>query len=161
MVLTVECNGVSRSNCEIMAEALAVASGIAGLLALTIEVYATSSKYVTDVGNAKGTIQQLLRELRELKTILTNLDSIFEYTVNEDMTKKRPMASTAFQYADEYVSILETLRKKLESEAGGNSFSAKVKALKWPFSMERTKFTIDVLRRHVENFRAVMDVDAL
>lgn len=144
-----------------MAEALALASGVAGLLALTIQVYATSSKYVTDVRSAKGTVQQLLRELRELKIVLTKLDSIFEYSADDETAKKRPMATTAFQDADDYVSILETLRKTLESEAGGNSFSSKVKALKWPFSVEKTKATINDLRRHVENFRAIMDVDAL
>jgi len=144
-----------------MAETLALASGIAGLLSLTIEVYATSSKYVAGVRGAKGAIRDILRELRELKIILTQLDSLLEYGGDDDLSKQKPLSITAFEDADEYHSILETLRKKLESEAGGNSFSAKLKALKWPFSEERTRWTVDILRRHVQNFRTAMDVDTL
>ena len=144
-----------------MAEALAIASGIAGLLALTIEVYATSSKYVVGVRGAKAAIQEVLRELRELKIILSKLDSVFEYAADEELAKRKLLSTTAFENADEYLGILETLRQKLQSEAGGNSFSSKVKALKWPFSEEKTKWTVDILKRHVENFRAIMDIDAL
>ena len=63
-----------------MAEVLAVASGVAGLLSLTIEVYATSARYISAVKKASATINDVLRELKSLKRILTELDKAIEHT---------------------------------------------------------------------------------
>jgi hypothetical protein len=59
-----------------MAEVLAVASGIAGLLTLTIETYRISKSYVRRVQNASKQVKDLLGELGILKKVLLDLDDL-------------------------------------------------------------------------------------
>src|SRR6266487_4869065 len=59
-------------------EGLAIASGVAGLLSLTIEVCRISAKYINGIRGATEAVQALLRELKALKKALMNLDELVE-----------------------------------------------------------------------------------
>ena len=59
-----------------MAEVLAVASGIAGLLTLAIETYRISKTCITRVHNASKQAKDMLSELGALKKVLLDLDDL-------------------------------------------------------------------------------------
>lgn len=67
-----------------MAEALGLASSIAGLLSLTIETYRISAKYISGVRNASKLAKALLSELDALKKVLVDLDGLIA-EVDEDV----------------------------------------------------------------------------
>jgi len=71
------------SGTNTMAEALGLASSIAGLLSITLETYRISAKYISGVRNASKHVTDLLRELDALKKVLVNLDGLIA-EVDED-----------------------------------------------------------------------------
>ncbi|KAI9796740.1 MAG: Ankyrin repeat domain-containing protein 44 [Piccolia ochrophora] len=142
-----------------MAEVLAVASGVAGLLSLTIEVYAVSARYISCVHNVSNTIQDILRELRALKKILTDLDRLIDETDEEEVFKGRSSSLFSTEDAEEYRELLERLLRKLQSQAQGKSLSSKLKTLAWPFSEEKTRRTVDILQKHVATFQSALAID--
>lgn len=144
-----------------MAEALAVASGIAGLLSLTIEVYSVSSRYISCVKHASTAILDIQRELKVLKTILSELDKALEATETEELFKNRPSALSSIENTEEYREVLQRLQAKLLKESSTTGFTAKLKSFTWPFSEERTQGILEVLRRHVNAFGQALSIDSL
>jgi ankyrin repeat domain-containing protein 50 len=142
-----------------MAEVLGLASGIAGLLSLTIEVYATTAKYIGAVKNASSTIQSILRELKSLKTVLTELDKLVEQADFQDVFRDRDSSFLSIEDSEEYKEILERIKAKLLKQASLSGFSGKLKTLVWPFSEERTMRMVEILRRHVSIFGQALSID--
>lgn len=144
-----------------MAEVLAVASGIAGLLSLTIEVYSVSSRYISCVRQASRSILDIQRELKVLKTILSELDKALEATDADELFKDRPSALSSLENTEEYKEVLQRLQAKLLKESSKTGFTAKLKSFTWPFNEERTQAILDVLRRHVNAFGQALSIDSL
>src|ERR1700753_976284 len=142
-----------------MAEIIGLASGIAGLLSLTIEVYSTTSKYISAVKNASSAIQSILRELKSLKTVLTELDKVTEQTDFQDVFRDRESSFLSIEDSEEYREILERLKAKLLKQASQSGFLGKLKTLVWPFSEERTMRMVEILRRHVNLFGQALSID--
>ena len=144
-----------------MAEILGIASGIAGLLALTIEVYSTSAKYLSGVKNATATINDVLRELKALKNILTELDKVSEHTESEKIFQDRTSSLLSIEDTEEYREVLERLRAKLLKQASQTGLSLKLKNFAWPFSEEKTRNMVETLRRHVGIFTQALTIDTV
>jgi hypothetical protein len=144
-----------------MAEVLGIASGIAGLLSLTIEVYAISARYISGVKNASSAIQEILRELKALKTVLTQLDKLAEKAEFEQALREQASAFFSIEDVEEYRKILVWLQSNLEKQASQSGFSAKLKTLAWPFSDEKTSRMVEILRRYVGNFGQALTIDTL
>ncbi|KAI9774836.1 MAG: hypothetical protein M1840_000052 [Geoglossum simile] len=142
-----------------MAEVLAIASGIAGLLSLTIEVYSISARYISCVKNASSAVGDVLRELKSLKTILTELDKVTEHMESEKVFQERSSSLLSVDDSEEYREVLERLRVKMLKQASQTGFSAKMKNFAWPFSEERTQCMVDLLRRHVGIFGQALTID--
>ena len=53
-----------------------IATGIAGLLSLTIQTYTISAKYISSVRNASKLAKGLLKELNALTEVLVDLDDL-------------------------------------------------------------------------------------
>jgi hypothetical protein len=143
-----------------MAEVLAVASGVAGLLSLTIEVYSVSSRYISCVKHASSTVLDVQRELKALKSILSELDKALEHGEAEKLFANRPSALSAIEDAEEYREALRKLQAKLMKESSKTGFSAKLKTFAWPFNEERTQSILAVLRRHVNVFGQALSIDS-
>lgn len=143
-----------------MAEVLAVASGIAGLLSLTIEVYSVSSRYISCVQQASRSILDIQRELKVLKTILSELDKALEATEADALFKERPSVLSSIENTEEYREVLQRLQAKLLKESAKTGITAKLKSFTWPFSEERTQGILDVLRRHVNAFGQALSIDS-
>lgn len=143
-----------------MAEALALASGVAGLLSLTLEVYSTSSRYISRVQHASSAVLNVQRELKALKRILAELDWAVEEDEAESLLKSRPAALASIRDAEEYRETLRKLQVKLEKDDARTGPLAKLNAFKWPFTEERTQSILDVLRRHVAVFGQALSIDS-
>jgi len=144
-----------------MAEILGIASGIAGLLSLTIEVYSTSAKYVSGVKNASSTINEILRELKALKTILTKLDEVSEHTESEKIFQDRTSSLLSIEDTEEYRDVLTRLQAKLLKQASQKGLSLKLRNFAWPFSEEKTRNMVDTLRRHIGIFTQALTIDTV
>lgn len=68
-----------------MAEVLGIASGIAGLLDMTIEVYRISATYISRLQSATKAVNALLQELKHQKKVLLELDELTISLYDEDM----------------------------------------------------------------------------
>ena len=144
-----------------MAEVLGIASGIAGLLSLTIEVYSTSAHYISGVKNASASVHEVLRELKALKNILSELDQASERIKSEKIFRDRLSSLLSVDNSEEYRGVLERLQAKLLKQASLTGVSLKLKNCAWPFSEEKTRRTVDVLQRHVGIFSQALTIDAL
>jgi hypothetical protein len=118
-----------------MAEALGIASGIAGLLSLTIETYRISAKYISGVRNASKVVNDLLRELNALKKVLVDLDGLIA-EVDEDVVSHLCLDNT-IEYQDFDTHLLDTFgaltlvpRTHRYSQATGRYFFPSTMTLK-------------------------------
>lgn len=140
-----------------MAEVLAIASGIAGLLSLTIEVSRISSTYVKGVKSASESAKGLLQELKVLKQVLFELDNLVAVD-DEDIFPVGP-SRLRVQDFEECRKLLEKLRGDLLERLTGNSISVKLKALSWPFSEGRTQQMMANLHQHLAIFQNALNID--
>ncbi|KAI4215901.1 MAG: hypothetical protein LQ351_001889 [Letrouitia transgressa] len=145
-----------------MAEILAVVSGIAGLLTLTIEVHKASARYILGVQNASRTVRQLLTELNALTRVLLDLSDVVDQLNGSSAFAGRPMSTLeALKASGKCYAELEDLLHKLNDRAASTSFKSSLKSLTWPFSEHKTKATMELVRRNLESFRAALQIDDL
>jgi hypothetical protein len=142
-------------------EGLAIASGVAGLLSLTIEVCRISAKYINGIRGATEAVQALLRELKALEKALMNLDELVESIDDETIFGTRSSALLSVEDAREYREALERLRQKLLERLTSKSFAAKMKTLTWPFSEETTRGIVGMLHNHLTIFQNALCTDIL
>lgn len=144
-----------------MAEALGIASGIAGLLSLTIEVYRISATYVSGVHGATKAIHDLLRELKHLKKVLLELDELATSLNGEDLFGAKPSSLQKVEDAAEYQDTLREMCQKLQERMKGSRLSVKLKSLTWPFTETKTNAIVAVLRRYLAICQAALNIDTL
>ena len=142
---------------------MAFASGISGLLTLAIEVHKICVRYTIGVKKASKTVQMFLSELNALKRVLIDVQDIADQ-INSSATlsiDQSMSTSEALESSQECSSELDSLLKQLrcKAESMGSRFS--LKPLTWPLSENRTRASIDLVRRCVETFRTAMQVDTL
>jgi hypothetical protein len=143
-----------------MAEALGIASGIAGLLSLTIQIFSTTTNYVRGVHGASETVRGLIKELKDLKVALTALDDLVNESSDELFdTASSLLASLSLNDIKEYRDLLLDLQRNLEKRLTGKAALIKARALLWPFSEEGTQGIIAKLHRHLESFQFLASVD--
>ncbi|KAL9046990.1 MAG: hypothetical protein Q9214_000321 [Letrouitia sp. 1 TL-2023] len=145
-----------------MAEILAVVSGIAGLLTLTIEVHKASARYILGVQSASRTVRQFLSELNALTRVLLDLSDVVDQLSDSSAFAGKPMSTLeALKASGQCYAELESLLRKLNDRAASTSFTSSIKSLTWPFSEHKTKATMELVRRNLEAFRAALQIDHL
>ena len=144
-----------------MAEALGVASGVAGLMSLTIEVFQISYDYINKVHNASNTLQRFLRELEDLKVVLIKIDQMAKNMNDRKIFGDDPSCLLSIKESSEYLDLLGTVRYKLEKRSVEGSLRQKLKALTWPFSEDKTLGLIEALHRHLEIYKTALALDNL
>ena len=138
-----------------MAEVLGIASGIAGLLSLTIEVFGISYKYVNGVRDASSSARRFLKELEALHQVLLSVEQSAEQTGQEEIFGDTRSSFLSLDKCNEYVVLLEKVRDKLQRRQSRN----KMKALTWPFSEKETLALTESLHRHLEIYSTALAVD--
>ena len=143
-----------------MAEVLGIASGIAGLLSLTIEVIQISSVYINGVRGASSAVQHFLKELENLKSILAKIDEMTKRTEDTQVFGDDSYSCLlSVQDGQHYSDLLVNVRNRLDSRVTDGSFRKKLKALTWPFSEEKTLSLIESLHRHLEIYQTALAID--
>jgi len=119
-----------------MADILAIASGIAGLLSLTIEVYRISATYIKGVRSAPDSVRRILQELQLLKQVLLELDKLADLDDEEIFPSlpSRRRVQDLVQDPRAYQNMLQDLRRELLDRVTGKPVLLKLKKLSWPFS---------------------------
>ena len=145
-----------------MAEVLGIASGIAGLLSLTVEVIQISSTYINGVRGASDTVQRFLKELENLKSVLEKIDEMTKKTDGiQVFGDDNDSCLLSVQEGKLYLELLINVRNKLDARATDGSFRKKLKALTWPFSEEKTLLLVESLHRHLCIYQTALAIDNL
>ena len=136
-----------------MAE-IALASSVAGLLSLAIQVADISHRYFTSVKNSSKTIKGYFRELEVLKLVLRKFDDL----------AKDPNTATHFSGANITIvdgcrEELENLRSKLHKRSTDTTFPKSLNRLTWPFAEDETRRLVALLHRYQASFHAVLSAD--
>ncbi|KAL8686847.1 MAG: hypothetical protein Q9218_006823 [Villophora microphyllina] len=142
-----------------MAEALAIASGIAALLSLVASITTTSHKYFHHVRQTPVEIRTYFSELSALNNILIELDRLVTTTKYlASWTQRGTLTNISNAIAD-CRQVLEDLRKKLAPRVIGTS---KVRAvwnrLTWPLCMGETQKLVERLHRYQVIFLAPLSI---
>ena len=144
-----------------MAEVLGIASGVAGLMSLTIEVFQISYDYINKVHNASKTIRLFLKELQDLKTVLIKVEQMTKSTDDREIFGDDHSCLLSIGESNEYVDLLGSIRHKLAKRSADGSFRQKLKFLTWPFSEDKTLGLIQALHRHLEIYQTALALDNL
>ena len=144
-----------------MAEVLGIASGVAGLMSLTIEVFQISYDYIDKVHNASNTLCRFLRELQDLKVVIIMVEQMTKSIDEQTIFGPDHYCLLSIAQSNEYLDLLEIIRHKLEKRKVYGSFQQKLKALTWLFSEDKTPGLIQALHRHLEKYRTALALDNL
>lgn len=87
-----------------MAETLGVASGIAGLVNLTMEVFGI--RYINGVRNAPCSARRLLKELEALQTVLHRVEQVANEKNKLEAFNDTGLYLLSNKEANEYISLL-------------------------------------------------------
>ena len=142
-----------------MAEALGIASGVAGLVSLTIEVFGISYKYIHGVHDATSSVHQFLIELKNLQEVLLRIDQAAKKTDEREVFGDAGSCLLSIKESTEYIALLEKVRDKLQRRQTPSSSRNKLKALTWPFSEKETLDLANSLHRHLEIYNIALSVD--
>ena len=142
-----------------MAEALGIASGIAGLISLTIEVFGISYKYINGVRNASSSARQFLSELENLKIILAQVGKMTKETHQEVIFGDDGSCLLSIKDSHEYCLMLRKVRDKLIERQSESSFRTKFRTLTWPFSEKETLAFAESLHRYIGIYTAALAAD--
>ena len=143
-----------------MAEALGIASGIAGLVSLTIEVFGISYKYIHGVRDASSSARRFLSELEDLQTVLLRVDQVAQRNDQAEVFGDAGSCLFSIQNSNEYVDTLEKIRDKLQQRQTSSSLRAKMMALTWPYSEKVTLALSEFLHRQLEIYNTALAVDS-
>ena len=144
-----------------MAEVLAIASGIAGLVSLTIEVYGISYRYINGVRNANSSARRFLEELKNSETVLLRIEELLKDNDQVEVFGESGSCLLSIRKSNEYIDLLHNVRDKLEQRQTGSSMWDGMKSLTWPFSEKETSALADSLHRHLEIYNNALTVDNL
>jgi hypothetical protein len=127
-----------------MAEAIGLASAIAGLLTLIGQVTKLSYTFLSDIRSASKSQKLYLQEVSALTEVLLRIEQSFEV---QELGVVRPSISTkALQDCQE---LLGSLKTSLEKVTESSSRIEKLKSsVKWPFDENEVKKLVGMLHRY-------------
>ena len=144
-----------------MAEALALASGLATLLSLVTVIADTSSKFVRNVCKASEEIQSYFSELAALKKVLVELDGIIHKPKYEALLVQRGYRTFTCDGVSECRQELELHQEKLQKATSGSIAHVTWNRLRWPFTTAETQKLVDKFHRYQGIFHASLSIQGL
>ena len=172
-----------------MVDPFSLATGIAGLLSLTIEIVSISYAYGSGVKGAPKAISSIVQELLALKNILSDLQN--NVILNPDIAEafeaqsssvlerlggvsaQHGSVSSHSQIAiqstqaqspnllDQCKSDLQDLLEKVKKKADHGTMRTAISNLAWPLSESENQKKIDMLHRYQSMFQASVNIDTL
>jgi hypothetical protein len=131
-----------------------LASSVAGLLSLAIQVADISHRYLSSVKNSSKTIKGYFRELEVLKLVLGKFDDLAK-----DPNTATHFSSANITIVDRCREELENLRSKLQKRSRDLTFPKSLNRLTWPFAEDETGRLVALLHRYQTSFHAVLSAD--
>jgi len=144
-----------------MAEAIGIASGIAGLLSLTITVINVSYQYVSNARGASKSISAYLQELASLKTLLVKLDEIAHSLDTLEIFRELSPVLLSITSIGQCQIVLDQLHSKLQKQSTGNLLLSRLNQLSWPFAEGETRRLIETIHRHRSTFETILSANGL
>lgn len=142
-----------------MAE-LGIASGVAGLLSLVLDVIQVTGKYIQAVSTSNRSVLDVLDTLTSLQAIFIQFKKHVDNTyLSNVISTGPPIISSSTMIACE--DRLKRLKTLLESYLNDEGRLKKRHALAWPLRTDQTKDLLVSLERHRDNFHAALSADAL
>ena len=137
-----------------------VASGIAGLVALTDLLFGKIFWYVKTVKNAPREIAALSTEIRTLSGVLHSLSLVAAQLEGEDYdTSLR--AHHVYYCHETLENIKSRLQKFLTAAEPESKGKALLTKLKWPFSITETKEVINDIQKHKSTLSLALSADSM
>jgi hypothetical protein len=124
---------------------LSAASGVAGLLSLTIQVGMTIGAYTNSVKGATKDAEKLKREIQAFSSVLGQLCEFLQ-SKDADHIAFEP-TSVLLVATNSCDKELSDLQKKLEKYTIGDKTSRVLQRLSWPFTEKENRETIDAIHR--------------
>ena len=127
-----------------MAEALGLASAVAGLVTLIGQVTKLSYVFLSDVRSASKSQKLYLQEISALTEVLLRVEQALEV---QELDVVRPLISKeALQNSQE---LLISVKTSLEKATENSSHIGKLKSsLTWPFGEKEIKRLVEILHRY-------------
>jgi hypothetical protein len=123
---------------------LSVASGVAGLLSITIKVGMAIGEYVRSV---KGASKDALKLEREIQAFSSVLEQLCEFLQSKDTDVVFEPTSVLLIATNSCDKELSDLQKKLEKFSYGDRTSRVLQRLSWPFTEKENRETLDAIHR--------------
>ena len=137
-----------------MADPFTLATGIAGLISLSLEVTKTAHQYIQGVRNSSKDIEDFLQELAALTDVLRQLDVFLK----KDETGKRSFDQTSVLVKTYKAchNSLEKTRSTLQRRINEHKL---LKALTWPFVGKEHQEVISAILRWIHTFQFALTID--
>jgi Fungal N-terminal domain of STAND proteins len=121
-----------------------IATGVAGLLSLVIQLSQITIAYTSSVSGASRSVNELQLELKSLQHVLEQLKSFLERQPNLGPFKDTSALLATNSFCQ---TKLEALLAKLEHLNKGGKIRMLLRALKWPMNeVENREFVIELHR---------------
>ncbi|TEY55498.1 hypothetical protein BOTCAL_0232g00060 [Botryotinia calthae] len=130
-----------------MAEALGIASSIAGLVSLADTVVRLGYKYIRDVKDAEESVQSLVKEVNNLSGVLHSLENVAQALEAQDTSVH---SSSKIINLHSCQITLEKITAQLEKAIP--EVKSTSQKLKWPFK----KAAISELMKEIQNHKSTM-----
>jgi ankyrin repeat domain-containing protein 50 len=123
---------------------LSVASGVAGLLSVTIKLGMAIGEYVRSV---KGASKDALKLEREIQAFSSVLEQLCKFLQSKDADIVFEPTSVLLIATNSCDKELSDLQKKLEKFSHGDRTSRVLQKLSWPFTEKENRETLDAIHR--------------
>ena len=143
-----------------MAEALGLASAVAGLASLAIQVSQISFQYVSGVRHASKIVSAYLQELSALTSVVLRLQNVLEQPQVEAALAARSSIASSTTF-DECAKEMQMLKSKLERHLSEKGFRSKLKALSWPLEEKETRHFMELFHRYCNTFNVAVSAETL
>ena len=137
-----------------MFDPFSLATGIAGLISLSLEVTKIAQLYIQGVRNSSKDIDDFLQELAALTDVLRQLDAFLK--VDEAGKHSFNQTSVLVETYKACRSSLEKTRSALQSRV--NEYKM-LKALTWPFVGKEHQQVISAILRCIHTFQFALTID--
>ncbi|RDW87034.1 uncharacterized protein DSM5745_03676 [Aspergillus mulundensis] len=152
-------DAAAESGCEQMADPLSIAASIAGLIALTEELFQIVCKFSREAKDAKKDITSLSSEIRSLSVLLYDL-SLLARSFEDD----RLDTFFRLHHVNACRQTVQDAKTRLEKAAAGMNGSltrAVITRLKWPYTSEDVTKLVEEISRHKETMTLALSADSM
>ena len=137
-----------------MFDPFSLATGIAGLISLSLEVTKIAQQYIQGVRNSSKDINDFLQELAALTDVLRQLDAFLKK--DEDGERSFDQTSVLVETYKACRRSLEKTRSALQSQVNQHRL---LKALTWPFVGKEHQEVISAILRWIHTFQFALTID--